>query len=106
MNGNLSQFIHLFMVFIPLLIIAGLYCVIVSRNLIRTIIGLEILTKGVTLLIIVAGYLTGRLALAQTFVITLIVVEVVVMVVAAGIILNVFKHAGSLETRNVGTLKG
>ena len=51
------------------------------------LIGLEILTKAVTLLIIVGGYVTGQMALAQALAITLIVIEVVVIVVAAGIVI-------------------
>ncbi|MHB9155992.1 MAG: NADH-quinone oxidoreductase subunit K, partial [Endomicrobiales bacterium] len=60
----------------------------------------------VTLLIIVAGYVTGRVALAQALAITLIVIEVVVVVVAAGIILNVFRQTNSLDARNLKTIKG
>jgi len=94
------------MVFIPLLFIIGMYCVIATRNLIRTLIGLEILMKAVTLLIILAGHVTNRMALAQTLVITLIVIEVVVMVVAAGVIINIFRHNNSLDARNLQNLKG
>ena len=42
------------------LLVAGLYCMLVTRNLIRALIGVEILTKAVTLLIILAGYVTGQ----------------------------------------------
>ena len=94
------------MVFIPLLFIIGMYCVIATRNLIRTLFGLEILMKAVTLLIILAGHVTNRMALAQTLVITLIVIEVVVMVVAAGVIINIFRHNNSLDARNLQNLKG
>jgi multisubunit Na+/H+ antiporter MnhC subunit len=94
------------MIFIPLLFIAGIYCLVVTRNLLRALIGLELLTKGATLLIILAGHVTGRLALTQSLVITLIVIEVVVAVVAAGVILNIFRHHNSLDTKNLRHLKG
>ncbi|HBC86212.1 MAG TPA: hypothetical protein DCZ94_04585 [Lentisphaeria bacterium] len=106
MADNTAQILNLSMIFIPLLLITGIYCILVTRNLIRIIIGLEILTKAVTLLIIVAGYATGELALAQTLVITLIIIEVVVMVVAAGIIINVSRHNSSLDVRKLEKLKG
>jgi len=93
-------------IFIPLLFLTGFYCVIVTRNLIRTLIGLEIVSKGVTLLLVVAGYLTGRMAFAQACVITLIVLEAVVLAVAAGIIVNAFLHTDSLDTRDLENLKG
>jgi multisubunit Na+/H+ antiporter MnhC subunit len=93
-------------VFIVPLIIAGVYCLVATRNFIRALIGLEIITKAVTLLIIVAGYASGRLALAQALVITLIVVEVVVISVAAGIVQRVFGLNESLDIRKTRNLKG
>lgn len=106
MNPDMMNYFKLYMLAIPLLAFAGIYCVVMTRNLIRVLIGLEILTKAVTLLIIVGGRVTGHLAQAQAMVITLIVVEVVVMVVAAGVILNVFRHNNSLDTRHLKELKG
>jgi NADH-quinone oxidoreductase subunit K len=70
------------------------------------LIGLEILIKAVTLLIVVAGYLSGQVALAQAIIITVIVIEVVVMVVAAGIVLGLHKEYDSLNVRNARNLKG
>jgi NADH-quinone oxidoreductase subunit K len=91
---------------IIILFIAGLYCILVTRNLMRVLIGLELLTKAVTLLLIVSGYAIGRAALAQSVVITLIVIEVVVMAVMAGVILSIYRHTGSLDASNVKSLKG
>jgi len=67
MNNEAWQLFLRFDYFVILLLITGLYCVIVTRNLMRALIGLEILTKAVTLLLIVAGYTTGRVAQAQAF---------------------------------------
>jgi multisubunit Na+/H+ antiporter MnhC subunit len=93
-------------VFIVPLAIAGIYCLVVTRNFIRVLIGLELMTKAVTLLIIVMGYASGRLALAQSLVITLIVVEVVVISVAAGIVQSIFRLNDSLDIRKSRNLKG
>lgn len=106
MSGNTAQLIRVMAIFLPLLFLTGFYCVVVTRNLIRTLIGLEILTKGVTLLLVVAGYLTGRTAFSQACVITMIVLEAVVLAVAAGIIVNAFQHTDSLDTRDLENLKG
>ena len=89
-----------------LLLITGFYCLLVTRNLIRVLIALEVLTKAVTLLLIVAGNLTGQASQAQAFVITLIIVEVVVVAVAAGIIIGVYKHNDTLDIRKLRNLKG
>jgi len=91
---------------IIMLFIAGLYCILVTRNLMRVLIGIELLMKAVTLLLIAAGYVAGRTALSQAVVITLIVIEVVVMAVMAGVILSIYRHTGSLDTGNLKNLKG
>lgn len=84
----------------------GLYCVFVTYNLIRVLIGLEILIKAATLLIITVGYITHHTALAQALVITLIVVEVVAMTVAVGVVLGIRSHNNSLDVRKIRNLKG
>jgi multisubunit Na+/H+ antiporter MnhC subunit len=106
MNMDVSQLYWFFGIAIILLMICGLYCLLVTTNLIRALIGLELLTKAVTLFIILAGYITGRVGLAQALAITLIVIEVVVMVVAAGVIISVFKLNNSLDVKLLRNIKG
>ena len=81
-----------------MLIITGFYCILVSRNLIRTLIGIELLSKAITLFIIIAGYMTNRTALAQSIAITFIILEVVVMVVGA-LVIGVTARALHQRTR-------
>lgn len=92
--------------FFVLLSLTALYCILVSRNLIRILIGVELLTKAVTLLLVTSGYLTSRSALAQALVITLILVEVVVIAVAAGIIIASFRRHADVGVDHLSTLKG
>lgn len=89
-----------------LVMIAGFYCLVATFNLVRALIGLELLTKSATLLIILAGYVTGRTGLAQALAITLIVVEVVVIAVAVGVVLCVFRHNKSIDSRLLRNIKG
>ncbi len=89
-----------------LLGLSALYCMLVSRNLIRIIIGMELLTKAVTLLIAVCGYVTNRMALAQSMIITLIVIEVVVIAVAAGIVVGSYQHTGGVSSKDLRDLHG
>jgi multisubunit Na+/H+ antiporter MnhC subunit len=84
----------------------GVYCILATYNLIRALIGIEILIKAATLLIILAGYITGRTALAQALVITVIIIEVVIMVVAGGVVLGIFKNNGTIDSRELRNLKG
>jgi NADH:ubiquinone oxidoreductase subunit K len=106
MNAVSPYLFPLYGVFVILMVVTGLYCVLATRNLIRVLIGLEILTKAITLLIIVAGHVTGRLALAQALAITLIVIEVVVISVAAGIVLSVFRRFKTLDVAILRNMKG
>jgi multisubunit Na+/H+ antiporter MnhC subunit len=78
----------------------------VTRNLIRIIIGIELLTKAVTILIAAAGYATANTALAQCFIITMIVIEVVVMVTAGGIVVRIFRNEDSIDSQILKRLKG
>jgi multisubunit Na+/H+ antiporter MnhC subunit len=87
-------------------LIAGFYCVMTTHNLIRAVIGVEILAKSVTLLLIVAGHLVGQLALAQALVITLIVIEVAVVVVAVGVVLCIHQHTKSIDSTSIRNIKG
>ena len=106
MNPQSAHLFWYFAVFIALVFIAGLYCILVSFNLVRIVIGLEILIKAVTLLIILAGYISGCSALSQAIVITLIVIEIVVMVVAGGVIFWAFHYNKSVDPRELSSLRG
>lgn len=86
---------------VVLLYIIGFYYLITTKNLIRILIALEVLTKGLILTLIYVGQLTGQMATAQSMVITLIIIEVVIMAVAAGIIVNIFNHTDSLDVREI-----
>jgi multicomponent Na+:H+ antiporter subunit C len=102
MTGDLA----IFGVALVLLLIVGLYSLVMTRNLIRAVIALTLLTKSIILLLIIAGILAKREALAQAMVITVIIIEVVVVTVAVGIILRLYQHNGSLDATLLKNLKG
>lgn len=89
-----------------MLILTGFYCMWVTHNLIRILIGVELMTKGVTLILAAAGYLTGNTGTSQAFIITLIVMEVVILVAASGVVIGHFKKCGNLDARQMNKLKG
>ncbi|MGD0999675.1 MAG: NADH-quinone oxidoreductase subunit K [Candidatus Brocadiia bacterium] len=91
---------------IVLLLIVGFYSLLTTRNLVRMVIALEILSKATTLALVASGYATGQYGLAQALAITLIVIEVAVVVVAVAIILCVYKHTDSLDVAHLRELKG
>ena len=106
MISDMPQLFWFFSIGAALVLITGFYCLIVTYNLIRALIGLELLTKSATLFIILAGYVTGQTGLAQALAITLIVIEVVVIAVAVGVVLCVFKHNKSIDARLLRNIKG
>ncbi len=93
-------------IFVVLLLAIGVYCILATYNLIRVLIGIEILIKAVTLLIIAAGRQSGNMALAQAMVVSIIVIEVVIMTIAVGVVLGIHHHSNSLDSRNIRKLKG
>jgi NADH-quinone oxidoreductase subunit K len=93
-------------IFVVMLLSIGFYCILVTRNLIRILIGLEVLAKAITLGIVAVGYATGNMALSQSLAITVIIIEVFVVAVAAGIVINIYRHHESLSTKNIQNLKG
>ncbi len=103
MSGEL---ITLYVTAIVLVAVTGLYYLLVTTSLIRAVIGLELVTKSITLGLILAGRLTGKVGLGQALAITLIVVEVVVLVVAVGLILLAHRHTNKVDTRDLRSIKG
>lgn len=96
----------IFITAVVLILATGIYSIFVTRNLMRILISIEILTKGVTLLLIGAGYLSGNMAQAQAYVVTIIIIEVILLVIATGIVLGIYRANESLNTNNINNLKG
>jgi multisubunit Na+/H+ antiporter MnhC subunit len=106
MKPEMIPVFSVFGVGVVLTMIVGVYCVVATRSLIRALIGLELLTKGVTLLIILTGYVSGQTALAQSLAITLIVIEVAVIVVAVSLILCIYRRTAGIDTGSIREIKG
>ncbi len=64
----------------------GLACLIARANLIKMVIGLELLGKGVSLLFVTGGYISGSVGNSQAVVFTLIIIEAVVAGVALALV--------------------
>lgn len=105
-SAEALSILRLYWIFMVPVAAAGIICLVMTRNFIRVLIGLELMTKAATILIVVSGWASGRLALAQAMVVTLIVVEVVVISVAAGIVQGIFRLNESLDIRKSRNMKG
>ncbi len=91
---------------VVLTMIVGFYCVTTTRNLVRALIGMELLTKGVTLAIVLAGYVTGQVGLAQSLAVTMIIIEVAVIVVAVSLVLGIYRKTAGIDTTSIREIKG
>jgi multisubunit Na+/H+ antiporter MnhC subunit len=89
-----------------MMIITGCYCLLRTYHMLKIIIGIEVAMKAVTLFMILAGYVNGHMGLAQAYVITAIVIEVVVAVVFAGVTIGLYKKYGNMDIHNLMKLKG
>ena len=88
-----------------LMIVAGC-CLMRTFHLLKMTIGIEVAMKAVTLFLVLAGRISGKIALSETFVITVMVAEVIVAVVGTGTAVGLFRKYGSMDVRNLKQLKG
>lgn len=65
----------------------GLFCLIARSNLIKMVMGLELLGKGVSLLFVLGGYHSGATGESQAVVFTLIAIEAVVAGLALALVI-------------------
>ncbi len=86
--------------------LAGGWCLIRTYHMLKITVGIEVMMKAVSLFLMLAGRVAGKVALAQTFVITVMVIEAIVAVVGTGMAVGLFRKYGSMDVRNLSKLKG
>lgn len=96
----------LYMAFVAGLLFVGIYCLLTMKNIIKLFIGIEVVSKGVSLALLATGFVKKNILLAQSLVITFIVVEVSLVATALAIIINIYRHTKSLDIRKLAKLKG
>ena len=89
-----------------ILILTGCVELIRTRHMLKIIIGLELAIKAISLFLTLGGWLNGNMALAQAFIVTVIVLEVVVATVLSGIAISIYHKHGNMDIRNLRNLKG
>lgn len=96
-----------FIVILSILSLAGVgfYCLLATRNMIKVIIGLQLMIKGVMLTFVLGGALTNQISLAQTLALTVIVADTIVAVVGLALAVQVRHRLGSLDIKALSTLK-
>jgi multicomponent Na+:H+ antiporter subunit C len=83
----------------------GLYCVISQRNLIKIVIGIEIMGKAVILNFITAGYYQNNTGASQAIVMTAILIDAIMVAVMLALVVNAFRLNKGILTDRVAGLK-
>lgn len=97
----------LYMASAVLLFTVGLYCLMFKRDMVRLLIGIEILFNAANLLFIlfsrqVTGYVDP---FAHSIVMMAIVLDGTVIAVGLAMVLNVYKHYKTIDIRKLRRLK-
>lgn len=90
---------------IVILLGIGLYALLVSRHLIKVIIGLQIMVKSSVLGLVIAGDAVGRIEMAQSIALTVIVVDTIVAVLALALAVQIKRRTGTLDSVDLARLR-
>ena len=83
----------------------GMYGLLISRNLIRVVVGLQVAMKGALLALVLAGRISGKVPLGQSIAITVIVADTIVAVIALALAVQVKKQFGTLDLDALSRLR-
>ncbi len=84
----------------------GFYGLLITRNLIKVVMVLQILVKAVILALVLAGKLSGNMGLGQSTAATVIVADTIVAVVGLALAVQVRRRFGTLDVPKISTLRG
>ena len=84
----------------------GFYGLLITRNLIKIVLVLQLLIKGVILALILGGKMSGNLGLGLSTAATVIVADTIVAVVGLALGVQVRRRFGTLDVTKISTLQG
>ncbi len=84
----------------------GFYGLLITRNLIKVVLVLQILIKAIILALILAGKMSGNLGLGESTAATVIVADTIVAVVGLALGVQVRRRFGTLDVPKISTLRG
>jgi multisubunit Na+/H+ antiporter MnhC subunit len=105
-NYNFSPEVYGLFFFGLLSVMVGVYLLLGYRNLIRIMLGVEVISKGITMLLLGAGLHQGRPDFIQALIVTSIIVETIMAAVMLGIVIISHKIHVTLDIRRQSKLKG
>ena len=83
----------------------GFYGLLMTRNLIKVVVALQVLVKGAIVALVLAGRLNGQVNVGQSMALTVIVADTIVAVIGLALAVQVRRHLGSLDLKNLTSLR-
>lgn len=87
------------------LLAIGLYGLLVTRNLLKTLMALQLMSKAAILAFVIAGRANGQVNLGQSLAITVIVADTVVAVIGLTLAVQVQRRCGTLDLKQLSQLR-
>jgi NADH:ubiquinone oxidoreductase subunit K len=84
----------------------GLYGLLASRNLIKIVVALQLMVKGVLLAVVAAGTASDQVILSESLAVTVIVADTIVAVVGLALAVQVKRLLGTLDVQALSDLQG
>lgn len=88
------------------LLLVGIFGLILSRNMLKLVIALQIMVKAALLALLAAGSAGGRLGLAQSIAVTVIVADTMIAVIGLALAVRVHTRLKTLDVDQIAELKG
>lgn len=84
----------------------GFYGLLISRNLIKIVIALQILAKAAILGLLLAGSASQQINLSQSLAITVIVADTIVAVIGLALAVQIRRRLQTLDVTELAQLRG
>jgi NADH:ubiquinone oxidoreductase subunit K len=83
----------------------GLYGLLITRNLIKLVIVLQVLVKTAILALVAAGYASDQINLGQSLAVTVLAADTIVAVVGLALAVQVRQRLGTLDVTELAKLR-
>ncbi len=83
----------------------GFYGLLMTRNLLKVIVALQILVKGALLALVLAGQMRGQVQVGQSMALTVIVADTIVAVIGLALAVQVRRCLGTLDVSALNRLR-
>ncbi len=83
----------------------GFYSLLMTRNLIRVVVALQIIVKGAVLALVLVGSMVNQPGTGQSMALTVIVADTIVAVLGMAFAVQVKRRNGTLDLNDLSSLK-